>query len=128
MASRQAAGSSAADEAVVLRALYLMDPRLHFDCSVRHDGILWDWRLENSSTEEQPIEFCHFGRPNLKSPRHFSIGKIQMNPAPGARIAPMRPKRSCWGSGRNGGGILARKGHKSGVIAVERLDKFKNLK
>ncbi|CAK5020322.1 unnamed protein product [Meloidogyne enterolobii] len=39
--------SNKKSKAIVLRALYRMDPLVHFDCSVRHDGILWDWRLEN---------------------------------------------------------------------------------
>jgi hypothetical protein len=34
-------------DVIVLRAIYRMDPLVHFDCSIRHDGILWDWRLEN---------------------------------------------------------------------------------
>uniref|UniRef100_A0A1I8B6J9 F-box domain-containing protein n=1 Tax=Meloidogyne hapla TaxID=6305 RepID=A0A1I8B6J9_MELHA len=40
--------SNKKSKAIVLCALYRMDPLIHFDCSVRHDGILWDWRLENS--------------------------------------------------------------------------------
>jgi hypothetical protein len=61
---------------VMLQAMYLMDPLVHFDCTVRHDGILWDWRL--AANGDDSSHYWHGKKPTLP------IGR---------RLAPLRPKR-----------------------------------
>ncbi|KAF7635900.1 F-box domain-containing protein [Meloidogyne graminicola] len=40
------------NNSIILLALYRMDPLIHFDCSVQHDGILWDLRFEENYLNE----------------------------------------------------------------------------
>lgn len=89
-------GTGVEDVAVVLRALYLMDPFVNFDRSVHHDGILWDWRLANPE-----LELCC----TETNSKLLSQARLVEHLLKGHRISPLRV-----GKGRE-----AKKGRNSGV-------------
>jgi hypothetical protein len=81
---------NAEKDEVILHALYLMDPLVHFDCSVANDGILWDWRLENDNTTFREEIGIDFGTTRHQKRSNMDKGK-STNFCWSTRVAPLRP-------------------------------------